>query len=638
MEAEQPLSREKQQDDAETLRKRITQLQTELSAAQTAASEARHELEQTEHARHAARNLASYGHSENIIFVHERETDQGLIYRLSRGDGATASACRFVIRYNIDQFLQRPRVHQWIQNGKLYREATELQSSRFELFFDLLFVGMVHQLSEAAAEEPTGLGLGNYMITFAPAYSIWSDIRDMANQFANDDVTQRAYILWTMILLVGYSNNASSIQVRREEVGEVASFAANIHSVNWAIGFFVVAKVSRALLSLVYAVFLPYSRRPLLWAMFNPLVMALLFFIGIFTPIHVTIVLAVVAIFGDFSFRFFGMVLFKTFEALGKRYERIRSQRLGVSADLEDPDALEGLRSMNSSTTAVDEQPPMSMGDIKMCRKLAARRSIRMPATNIEHLIERLGAFVTIVLGEMVVGVFFASSNAVGLNRESGRAILSLMIAFNLSWLYFDSAVTKHFVHAIRRHWVSGFFFTLLHLPLCMALLLASAAVNALVTTAHVDAPGLKWFFGAGLGVSLCIMATIGALHRNLDNREGITENAGEGGSGNLPSTDKPDSESESGLKRHRHRRTPLPRTTISRRIVIGFRYAAGIAMCLVPLARDLSSMKFLGVYVGITGFLILEETVARIERREAALDVVDDEPEDGTRTAREEE
>lgn len=26
-----------------------------------------------------------------------------------------------MIRYNIDQFLQRPVLHQWLQNGKIYR-------------------------------------------------------------------------------------------------------------------------------------------------------------------------------------------------------------------------------------------------------------------------------------------------------------------------------------------------------------------------------------------------------------------------------------------------------------------------------------------------------------------------------------
>lgn len=46
-----------------------------------------------------------------------------------------------------------------------------------------------------------------------------------------------------------------------------------------------------------------------------------------------------------------------------------------------------------------------------------ARKQYRFPAINIEHHVERLGAFVTIVLGEMVVNVFFHTSKATGLNQ-----------------------------------------------------------------------------------------------------------------------------------------------------------------------------------------------------------------------------
>lgn len=213
--------------------------------------------------------------------------------------------------------------------------------------------------------------------------------------------------------------------------------------------------------------------------------------------------------------------------------------------------------------------------------------------------------------GEMVVNVFFKSSTSVGLNmyalyfmrngahlferRESGRAILGLMIAFNLNWMYFGSQACKHFVHAIRRHWFAGFLFTNLHLPLCMSLLLASSAINRLVTSASIDSSselggGIKWFFGAGLGASVWTMATIGVLHKNLDDEAGLTERS-------------------------------TVRRTISRRIVLGMRYAAGLAMVLVPLAEDLSSIQFLAIYVAITAFLILEETVARIEKREEEIE-----------------
>lgn len=192
----------------------------------------------------------------------------------------------------------------------------------------------------------------------------------------------------------------------------------------------------------------------------------------------------------------------------------------------------------------------------------------------------------------MFWNVFLTQAND---HRESGRALLGLMIAFNLNWMYFGSQACKHFVHAIRRHWFTGFLFTTLHLPLCMALLLASSAINRLVISDSLDSElggGLKWFFGAGLGASMWTMATLGVLHKNLDDEEGLTE----------------------------HNVSKI-RRTISRRVVLGARYAAGLVMILVPLAKDLSSISFLAIYVGITAFLIIEETVARIEKREQALD-----------------
>jgi hypothetical protein len=186
---------------------------------------------------------------------------------------------------------------------------------------------------------------------------------------------------------------------------------------------------------------------------------------------------------------------------------------------------------------------------------------------------------------------------------ESGRALLGLFLAFNLNWIYFSQA-SKHFVHAIRRHWFLGFVFSFLHLPLCMALLLASSAVNRFVTSESIHREdehggGLKWYVGGGLGASICIMATVGFLHKNLDDQERL---------GQL--------EKAYGINRIRR--------TIGRKVVLSIRYAAGIAMILVPLVDDLNSTEFLAIYVGITTFLVIEETIARIERRDLALDKVE--------------
>ncbi|KAJ7177934.1 hypothetical protein C8R46DRAFT_1346213 [Mycena filopes] len=596
------------------LRRRLAAIESDLQVAQRAREEAEAELEnhRTEaknalHAHHAARNLASYGHSAaGITFVRPEDQDQGVIYRLAKGQGPRASACRLIVRYNLDQFFQRPRLHQWLAAGKLYREAGEQLSSRFELFFDLLFVGLVHQISDAAAEQPTGIGFAKYVLTFAPAFSVWSDVRDIANQYANDDVTQRAYILWIMMLLVGYANNAGAIEFGvaeggGEEEGGSLITEDSLTSVRWTLGFFVVAKLSRVIISLIYAVFLPLSRRPLIVSTCNALILAIIFTIAIFTSLHVTIALVALTIVLDHALRVFGVLLYKTMEILGRRYEKRRRlhsrQNSGPwTLEVDDGEKNEQPISANSSVTAVNEDAPL--GGFKMCQRTAAHRELRFPAINIEHHVERLGAFVTIVLGEMVVSVFFKASGTVGLNRESGRAFLSLMIAFNLNWLYFGSQACKHFVHAIRRHWLSGFLFTTLHLPLCLSLLLASSAINRLVTSSTMDSElggGLKWFFGAGLGASVCMMATIGVLHKNLDDMDGVAERI--------------------------DRSANAIRRTISRRVVLGIRYLAGLAMILVPIVDDLTSIQFLGIYAAITVFLIIEETIARIEKREQQLD-----------------
>jgi low temperature requirement protein LtrA len=178
--------------------------------------------------------------------------------------------------------------------------------------------------------------------------------------------------------------------------------------------------------------------------------------------------------------------------------------------------------------------------------------------------------------------------------------MLGLMIAFNLNWIYFDSEACRKFVHALRRHWLTAFAFTILHLPLSLALLLSGAAMNRLVISGTADGAGsvgetalyaraeeastvpagIYYFFGVGIGTSVICMATIGLLHKSMDSckRRGILK--------------------------------------LSRPFVIGTRYAMGVLMILLPVGHDhLTPLAVLGIYVGITAFLIAEETFSRLER-----------------------
>lgn len=46
----------------------------------------------------------------------------------------------------VADLVSKPVIRQWIAGGKLYREESSREMPRIELFFDLLYVGVIHQL------------------------------------------------------------------------------------------------------------------------------------------------------------------------------------------------------------------------------------------------------------------------------------------------------------------------------------------------------------------------------------------------------------------------------------------------------------------------------------------------------------
>jgi low temperature requirement protein LtrA len=59
-----------------------------------------------------------------------------------------------------------------MDGNQSYREKRERVPSRFELFFDLVFVAIAHQLSEVAAEHAGGPGLLLFVLVSIPP--VWS--------------------------------------------------------------------------------------------------------------------------------------------------------------------------------------------------------------------------------------------------------------------------------------------------------------------------------------------------------------------------------------------------------------------------------------------------------------------------------
>jgi len=71
-----------------------------------------------------------------------------------------------------------------------------------------LDVALVANFSDELSEHPDREHLTKYILIFAPAYHIWSDLREIMNSYYTDDILQRLIILWVMALLVLYANNA----------------------------------------------------------------------------------------------------------------------------------------------------------------------------------------------------------------------------------------------------------------------------------------------------------------------------------------------------------------------------------------------------------------------------------------------
>lgn len=107
------------------------------------------------------------------------------------------------------------------------------------------------------------------MLILWPPWSIWADMRAYINVSGTDDVIQRLYILLTSILLVGYTAQAAALRVEIEVEGipeseeQKSVFVMDdqgYKTLEWAVAFFLLAKLLRLTLVFGYAWCLPKFR------------------------------------------------------------------------------------------------------------------------------------------------------------------------------------------------------------------------------------------------------------------------------------------------------------------------------------------------------------------------------------------
>lgn len=384
-------------------------------------------------------------------------------------------------------------VRQFLHNGFLYREEEERGISHFELFADLVFVAIVHILGEVAAEKASIGNAVKFFLMFWPPWSIWADMRSYLNVSGTDDFVQRAYILISSLLLMGYTAQGASIELHTEEAGsfQEESTPSHKHSVKKvlsklvgrsaledmtisndgyaalraATAFFLVAKAIRILLLLAYAITLPRFRTAHLVQVVFTLIPCLIF-----------------------------LRMFWVNDVVGAMEVFV----IGFGLDL-----------IGKYVAGIVVHSGSSRKN---------RHKFFIPALEIGHVIEKTTAFFVLVAGEILIAVSFVTkdSKEIGPHGEYARSCLGVTLAFLLCWIYFDADSCKVFVHAIRRHWFSSITWTQLHLPLCAGLVIVAAAAHEMIIEEHIS-QGLRYYFGIGMAIILLSLGAMGFLHRSLD-------------------------------------------------------------------------------------------------------------------------
>lgn len=417
-----------------------------------------------------------------------------------------------------------PIVRQYFHKGTLWRAAGSEEVQSFELFVDLLYVGIIAINGDAASEDPTGKSLLQFVITFTLSWKIWNDMALIISWFETDDIFQRVSILTLLAMLFGYTTNI------------IQAFETTYATL---IGFYLAARLFMAAYLVLVGILVPMVRTVTIYQACICLIGVALWVGSIHVSYPNQLALIWVAIFID-------------------------------------------LCGPNFYFTAINFSERISPKTAAWLSDIFAF----VPAINIEHRTERMNAFVTLVFGYSVVALLYQSTRN-GIDAHYGKAVLGLAQAYCFNWMYFEVDGSNLYVHAIRRHKISAFAWTMLHLPFIMSFVLGAGALSRLVlavdlpdshleglTSTYRDraeeeiAPGIRWFYCAGYGISMMCMGLISVshVHREVD-----------------------------GLR-------------LKKRWRLCGRFAVAVILICLPTAENLNSLQLVGTATGLIAFSLMLE------------------------------
>ncbi|TID24910.1 60S ribosomal protein [Venturia nashicola] len=133
-------------------------------------------------------------------------------------------------------------------------EGISKHRERLDLFIDLIWVGIVGNLSKVFSslyfqEGSAGKAVGLFILLFLPAWRIWNFLREFLNNYYMDDVLQRIFIFWILILSVFFGNNIAYFAEEPERIKQIL------------IILYLLIRGSFLFIELVYSIWIPWLRR-----------------------------------------------------------------------------------------------------------------------------------------------------------------------------------------------------------------------------------------------------------------------------------------------------------------------------------------------------------------------------------------
>lgn len=144
--------------------------------------------------------------------------------------------------------------------------GVEKLRERLDLFIDLIWVGIITNLSEVFSsyyfdpETRSGVATLVFTIAFVASWRIWNIMREFIGNYYQDDLLQRIFLFWIMVLSLFYGNNLAYLT---EDVGRVKTLLITIY---------LTIRGSFSAMEAGYSIFIPWLRRLVIfqWILLAP--------------------------------------------------------------------------------------------------------------------------------------------------------------------------------------------------------------------------------------------------------------------------------------------------------------------------------------------------------------------------------